>query len=176
MGGGFPNTADFGSPRGTTVDDAETTRGVAQEWDVDEEDEGFATMSQLQHQQPTFPAEEELSLGRSRPGKIINDPVHGHMGAHSFCIFHPKYGAQSLVTRNLFLLTSNNTHVSSRCDRTLGNPTCLHPLLPQTSLLVLNNALYFLMYSRNNFSASEILTFMRVVTVGSTPVFSGHCG
>ena len=104
-------------------------------------------MSQLQHQQPTFPAEEELSLGRSRPGKIINDHVHGHMGAHAFFTFHPKYGAQSLVTRNRFLLISNNTQVSSRCDRTLGNPTCSHPLLPQTSLLVLNNALYFFMYS-----------------------------
>ena len=98
MGGDFPNTADFGSPRGTTVDDAKTTRGVTQEWDVEEEDEGFATMSQLQHQQPTFPAEEELSLGRSRPGKIINDHVHGHMGAHAFFTFRPTYGAQSLVT------------------------------------------------------------------------------
>ena len=43
------------------------------------EDEGFATLSQLQHQQPTFPAEEALSLRGTRPGKIINDPVHGHM-------------------------------------------------------------------------------------------------
>ena len=43
----------------------------------EDEDEGFVTMSQLQHQQPTFPAEE--ALGSSHPGKIVNDPVHGHM-------------------------------------------------------------------------------------------------
>ncbi len=48
--------------------------------DLDEDEEGFATMSQLAYQKPTFPAEEEaLTFGRSRPGKIVIDPVHGHM-------------------------------------------------------------------------------------------------
>ena len=48
--------------------------------DLDEDEEGFATMSQLAYQKPTFPAEEEaLGHGGSRPGKIVIDPVHGHM-------------------------------------------------------------------------------------------------
>ena len=42
--------------------------------DLDEDEEGFATMSQLAYQKPTFPVEEEaLTFGRSRPGKIVID-------------------------------------------------------------------------------------------------------
>lgn len=50
---------------------------VEDEDEDEDEDEGFLTLSQLQHQQPTYPAEE--ALGSSHPGKIVNDPVHGHM-------------------------------------------------------------------------------------------------
>jgi deoxynucleoside triphosphate triphosphohydrolase SAMHD1 len=43
---------------------------------------GSVTLSQLQHQRLTFPVEEALEcnkFGGSQPGKIVNDPVHGHM-------------------------------------------------------------------------------------------------
>jgi|TARA_B100001142_G_C14328893_1_gene653325 hypothetical protein len=44
------------------------------------EEDRFVTLSQLQHQQPTFPVEEAFrNCGGTRSGKIINDPVHGHM-------------------------------------------------------------------------------------------------
>ena len=54
--------------------------------DLDEDMDQFVTMSQLQHQQPMFPAEaadDEQNPSRGwttrRRGKVINDPVHGHM-------------------------------------------------------------------------------------------------
>lgn len=54
--------------------------------DLDEDTDQFVTMSQLQHQQPMFPAEaadDEQNPSRGwttrRRGKVINDPVHGHM-------------------------------------------------------------------------------------------------
>ena len=54
--------------------------------DLDEDMDQFVTMSQLQHQQPMFPAEaaddvQNPSRGWTtrRRGKVINDPVHGHM-------------------------------------------------------------------------------------------------
>lgn len=64
------------------VDDRDAGLDDMDDHDDENEDEGFVTMSQLQHQQPTFPAEEALNskgFGTTRPGKIINDPVHGHM-------------------------------------------------------------------------------------------------
>ena len=54
--------------------------------ELDEDIDEFVTMSQLQHQQPMFPAEaaddvQNPSRGWTtrRRGKVINDPVHGHM-------------------------------------------------------------------------------------------------
>ena len=54
--------------------------------ELDEDIDEFVTMSQLQHQQPMFPAEaaddvQKPSRGWTtrRRGKVINDPVHGHM-------------------------------------------------------------------------------------------------
>ena len=54
--------------------------------ELDEDIDEFVTMSQLQHQQPMFPAEaadDEQNPSRGwttrRRGKVINDPVHGHM-------------------------------------------------------------------------------------------------
>ena len=54
--------------------------------ELDEDMDEFVTMSQLQHQQPMFPAEaadDEQNPSRGwttrRRGKVINDPVHGHM-------------------------------------------------------------------------------------------------
>lgn len=63
-------------------EDNDANRDAGLDHVYEDEDEGFVTMSQLQHQQPTFPAEEafkSIGFGNSRPGKIINDPVHGHM-------------------------------------------------------------------------------------------------
>jgi len=54
--------------------------------DLDEDMDQFVTMSQLQHQQPMFPAEAADDTQNPirgwttrRRGKVINDPVHGHM-------------------------------------------------------------------------------------------------
>lgn len=52
--------------------------------DLDHDMDALVTMSQLQHQQPMFPAEAldgntHVPWSSKRRGKVINDPVHGHM-------------------------------------------------------------------------------------------------